>query len=260
MGWSDERYSNNWPSSRTSWRWMKRMIRWEIFKQLTKFTYFLKTDEEDEMGWSDERYSNIQTEDRWRGWDGMGWSDEKYSNNWPSSHTIWRQMKRLGCDDQTRDIQTIDQVHIHTGDRWRGWNRMIRWEIFKQSTKFTYFLRQTKRMGWGIVSHQVQILVVDVLSGQALWRYFGTPQYYCPQACVEPWRSHSWNGIVFHIADCNRPGSVKKKKHLATIILTSGATPHLPSHRAPFCNSAGMYFSAPELFPHLLPPSPRSYS
>ena len=31
------------------------MIRWEILKQLTKFTYWLETDEEDGMGWSDER-------------------------------------------------------------------------------------------------------------------------------------------------------------------------------------------------------------
>ena len=30
------------------------MIRLEILKQLTKFTYWLETDEEDGMGWSDE--------------------------------------------------------------------------------------------------------------------------------------------------------------------------------------------------------------
>ena len=183
MGWLDERYSNNWPSSRTSWKWMKSMvwddqirdiqttyqvhipsedgwrgwdgmIRREIFKQLTKFTHIL--------------------DDRWRGWDrmirweifkqltkftynleidekdGMGWSEERYSNNWLSSHTIWRQTKRTGWDDQMRDIQTIEQVHIPPGDGWRGWDGMIRWEIFKQLTKFTYILETNEedRMGW----------------------------------------------------------------------------------------------------------------
>ena len=139
MRWDDGRYSNNWPSSLTSWRWMKRirwddqmrgiqsinqvhllsgdgwrgwygMVRWEIFKQLTKFMYHLETGKGDRMGWSEKRYSN----------------------NWTSSHTSWRWMKRMGWDDHMRDIQTIGQVHLRAGDRWRGWDQMIRWEVFNQ--------------------------------------------------------------------------------------------------------------------------------
>ena len=98
MGWSDERSSNNWPSSRTNWRLMKRMdrmIRWEVIKQLTKFTYSLETDEEDRMGWSDEDFIQMTkftyTLERWK-----GWSDKRSSNDSPSSHTNWRQMKRMG--------------------------------------------------------------------------------------------------------------------------------------------------------------------
>ena len=157
MGWSDERYLNNWLSSCTIWRQVKGTgwddqkrdiqtieqvhilsgdgwrgwdgtIRWEMFKQLAKFIYKLEMDEED----------------------GMGWSHERYSNNWPSSHTLWRQMKRTEWDDQMWDIQTIDQVHILPGDRWGAWNGMIRWEIFKQLTKFTYRLEMDEEdgMGW----------------------------------------------------------------------------------------------------------------
>ena len=183
------------------WRGQDGMIRWDIFKQLNKFTNFLETDKEDGMGWDDQmRLRDIQTIDqvhvrsRWwmkrmkkdnqmdiqkidqvhiqagdglRGWDGMiRW---KASNNWPSSHTLWRQMKRMVWDDQMRDIQTINPVHVPSeedgmgwsderltkfthilDDRWRGWDRMIRWEIFKQSTKLTYNLEKDEedRMGW----------------------------------------------------------------------------------------------------------------
>ena len=38
-----------------------------------------------------------------------------------------------------RDFQTIDQVYVQTGGGWRR-DRMIRWEIFKQLTKFTHKL------------------------------------------------------------------------------------------------------------------------
>ena len=157
--WSDERSSNNWPSSRTHWRRMTKtgrdhqvrglktidqvhvhsrdgwrrwdgIISWEVIKKLTKFTYFLETDEEDGMGWSDESSSNNWPSSRthWRqmkrmGWydqiirlqmtkftyrlvmeeeDRMVWSDERSSNNWPSSRTVWRPMKRMGWDDQMR--------------------------------------------------------------------------------------------------------------------------------------------------------------
>ena len=232
MGWGDQvcvRSSNNCPSSRTSWKQqIKRMgwddqmrclqkvdqvhllsrdgwrgwdgmMRWEVFKQLTKFTYFLKTDEEDGMGWSDERSSSnwpsprtnwrrmmrigwddqmkglqtidqvhVQTGDGWRGW--IGWSDERSSNNWPSSRTSWRRMKRMRWDDKMRGLQTINQVYLLSGDGWRRQNETIRWEVFKQLTKFTYPLEMDEEDGWDdqIRSHQ-SINQVYVLSGDR-WR------------------------------------------------------------------------------------------
>ena len=166
------------------WRRWDGMISWEIFKKLSKFTYFLEMDKR--MGW-DDQMRDIQTIDqvhvlpggRQRGWDGMirreifkqlakftyilemdeedhiGLTDERYSKNWPSSHTLWRWMKRTGWDDQMRDIQTIEQVHKLPGDGWRGWDVMITWEIFKQLTKFTYSLEtdEEDRMGWSDVRY-----------------------------------------------------------------------------------------------------------
>jgi hypothetical protein len=49
-------------------------------------------------------------------------------------------MKRKGQDDQKRRFQTIDQVHILSGDGRRGGDTMIRRKVFKQLTKFTYLL------------------------------------------------------------------------------------------------------------------------
>ena len=42
-------------------------------------------------------------------------------------------------EGQMRGIQTIDQVHVQSGDAC-GWDGMIRREVIKQLTKFTYFL------------------------------------------------------------------------------------------------------------------------
>jgi hypothetical protein len=39
-------------------------------------------------------------------------------------------------------FKTIDQVHLHPGDGGRGWDRMIRLDIFKQLTKLTYILKR----------------------------------------------------------------------------------------------------------------------
>ena len=118
MGWSDKRTSKKLPSSRTTtgWRGWDSIIIWEVFKQLTKFTYFLNTDEE-----KDDQRNGIQiidqvheqADDEWRGWDrmirkavfkhvnftyflktdeedGLWWSDKWYSNNWPKSRTGWK--------------------------------------------------------------------------------------------------------------------------------------------------------------------------
>ena len=53
----------------------------------------------------------------------------------------------MGWDDQMRDLKTIGQVHVRTGDVWRGWDEIIRWEILKQLTKLTYWL-ETDEVGW----------------------------------------------------------------------------------------------------------------
>ena len=144
---------------------MDEMIRWEANKQLTKFTYQLDTDGEDE--WDDQMRGHqtidqvhVHPGDGWRGWygiirwevfkqltkftyeletdeeDGMGWSDERSSNNWPSSRTSWRQMKRMGWDHQMRTSNNWPSSRTF----WRRIKRMMRWELFKQLTKFTYFL------------------------------------------------------------------------------------------------------------------------
>ena len=49
IGWSDEEYSNNCPSSRTVWRQIGRDDRMKGLKKSTKFTYCLETDEVDEI-------------------------------------------------------------------------------------------------------------------------------------------------------------------------------------------------------------------
>ena len=151
MGWSDERSWNNSPSSRTLWRRMTRtgyrIIKGDILKQLIKSTYSLETDEEDVMWWPDQRdiktidQVHVLSRDRWKGWNGMI-RRGILENNWTSSRTNWRRMKEMGWDDQMRDLKTIDQVHVLPGDGWRGWDRMIRWEISKQLTKFTYGLEK----------------------------------------------------------------------------------------------------------------------
>jgi hypothetical protein len=152
IGFSDERYSKIWPSSRTvwrrmkrkrrdnqmrglrridpssrtSWRRIKRMIRYEMFKQLS---YILSGD-----GWRWDRmirreifkqlsvtkftYS-LETDEE----DGMGWLDKRYSNNW--------------------------LIHVLSWDIWRGCDGMIRWEVVKQLTKFTYELETDEEDGIG---------------------------------------------------------------------------------------------------------------
>lgn len=81
------------------WRW-DRIIRWKFSKQLIQ-VHVLPGDEEDEIRWS----------------------DEEYSNNW---RTSWRQMKRMGSDDQKKVHQTINQVRVLPEDGWGGKDRMIR--------------------------------------------------------------------------------------------------------------------------------------
>ena len=102
------------------------MIRREVFKQFTKFTYSLETDKEKVIWWSEQGCSNI----------------------WPRSRTLWRRMERK--DGQMGDIQNIDQVHLLSGDGWRGRDKLIMWEVFKLLTKFTYELEtdEEERIEW----------------------------------------------------------------------------------------------------------------
>ena len=55
-------------------------------------------------------------------------------------------MKRMRWDDQMRDLKLIDQDHVLSGDGWRGWDGMIRWEINWPRSRTNW--RRMKRMGW----------------------------------------------------------------------------------------------------------------
>ena len=48
-----------------------------------------------------------------------------------------------------RDIESIHQIDVLSGDGQRGWDGIIRWEIFKQFTKFTYALETDAEDGIG---------------------------------------------------------------------------------------------------------------
>jgi hypothetical protein len=83
-------------------------------------------------GWDDQMRGitinqvHIRSGDEWRGWDGMiRWEVLKTIDQ---IHVQAVEMKRMEmeCDDQK--IQIIDQVHLRTGDEWREWDGMIRWE------------------------------------------------------------------------------------------------------------------------------------
>lgn len=69
--------------------------------------------------------------------------------------TCWRWTKRMEWDDQIRGLQTMEQIHILSGDGWKGWGEMIGWEVLKELTKFMYYLLQT-RMGWGDQMRDIQ--------------------------------------------------------------------------------------------------------
>ena len=88
---------------------------------------------------------HVRTGDGWRRWDGM----IRWMICWPSSRTCWWPMKRMGWDDLISDpsLKTIDQVHVHPGDGWRGWDGMIMWEVFNQMTNLTYNLETDEQYG-----------------------------------------------------------------------------------------------------------------
>ena len=132
------------------------------------------------------------------------------------------------------------QVYVLAGDGQRGRDGMIRWEIFKQLTKFTYELEkdeedevrclQFNKFNYLMYltrprdkrrrednfplkdpailrTYCVAIFACD-WSGQTLTKCLRIPQFCGLCACPKPWWFHSWNGIFFHIADCNLPNSV----------------------------------------------------
>ena len=97
-------------SSRTLWRQTKRMG-WDGqttgLSSIHKFTYRLKTDEEDGIGWSDNRsvinpQIHVQAGDGRRGWDGM--VRQQVCDQSTCSRTVWRQTKRMGWDGQTTGL------------------------------------------------------------------------------------------------------------------------------------------------------------
>ena len=145
-------------------------------------------------------------------------------------------MNRMGWDDQMRGIRTIDQVHVHPGENGMGLSD----ERYEEDR--------------GVFSHQVQI--VDVLSGKHYEDVSELHNAMVPRPV--PNLDDFILGTELSLTSPNHPDSVKGNS--ATLILTSGATPHLASHRGPFCNSVGMYSSGPEPFPRLVPPSLRSCS
>jgi hypothetical protein len=119
---------------------LEGIIGWDIIKQLIKFTYILETDEDgiassdniqvikftyvlERMRWNNQmrrlKIIDILSGDEWKRWDGM---------------------MRWG-------YSIIDQVHVHSGYRWRGWYKMIRLEAFKQLTKLTYALEADEEDG-----------------------------------------------------------------------------------------------------------------
>ena len=79
-------------------------------------------------------------------------------------------MTKTGWDNQMRGRQIINQVHVPTGDRWRGCDGMIRWEVIKQLTKFAYILGTDpdEEDEWDDQMRGLQAIQVDqvhVLSG-----------------------------------------------------------------------------------------------
>ena len=145
------------------------------------------------MGWDDEMRDlklkdqvHVRSGDGRRGWDrtmrweilkqkdqvhirsggGRGRWDEmmrrKILNNWPSSLTFWSRMTRMGWDDEMR-VKTIDQLHVLSRDRWRGWDGMIRWEILKQLNKFTYSLETDEKnemVRWEVLKQLIEFTYV----------------------------------------------------------------------------------------------------
>ena len=77
---------------------------------------------------------HVQAGDRWmRGWDGM--------IRWVILEQLTKFTYNLGTDGEDGmirwvicifSVKTIGQVHIHSGDGWRGWDGMIRWVILRK--------------------------------------------------------------------------------------------------------------------------------
>ena len=131
MGWSEDIYKKNWPSSRTSWarRRGDGMISWEVLKQLIELTYILY---------------------RCRERDGI-----IRSEIFKQLTYTYELVAGMGWDDQTRDLQTIDHVHVHPGDGWRkekGWSE----ERYSNNLPQVHILSRGRRRGWdGMIRREI---------------------------------------------------------------------------------------------------------
>jgi hypothetical protein len=121
---------------------LDRIIRWEVFKQLIKFTYILER-----MGWDNQmrlkyltKFTYILRLER-NGmirWDVLKTIDQVHI----LSGDVWRGWDRMITLEV---LETIDLVHVRSGDRGKRWDRMVRRGVFKQQIKFTNIL---ERIGW----------------------------------------------------------------------------------------------------------------
>ena len=129
MEWSDERYSNSWPSSRTTWRGWDEMMRWEVFNNWpSSRTTWRKIKR---MGWDDQMRGlkttidqvHVRSGDGRRGWDKMVMRGLKsFDQVHVRSRDGWRGWDKMVMSG----LKSIDQVHVRPGERWRGWDE-IRW-------------------------------------------------------------------------------------------------------------------------------------
>ena len=164
-------------------------------------------------------------------------------------------MKRMRWDDLMSDFKTIDRVHIHPGDERRGWDGMIRWEIFKTIDQVHVRSREA----------QIRWLEASFSTSSNGWRTLWASTIVMFRNSTTLWSVGLSRTLMISSFERNFLSHRRLKPHSvtgnsATINITTGATPHLPSHQGMFYNSVDMYSSGPDPFPRIAPPSPRSCS
>ena len=148
MGWSEDKYSKNWPSSRTSWarRRGDEMISWEVLKQLIELTYILyRCRERDGIIRSEIFKQLTYTYELVGVWDGM--IRQEIFKQLTMFTYILETDEENRTDDQKRGIQTI-------------------------YSKFTYFLEADEEdgMGWSEERYSNNCLKVHVRPGDVWGR------------------------------------------------------------------------------------------